>query len=157
MAKPKQKKVRQSPQAIAPSTSSSLVYEVEMTRSAETVYKDLYRKAKEAELKADYTNSNCTTFDMVKDVVKRIIPGDPINRKYALRGELSNVFRIRKGRMRICWIASSKHTLRKEGDASDPYVILQQMVDSGTLDALFSQFGVRMPRLHKEGHLGMPQ
>ena len=167
MAKPRQKKVRQSPQAIAPSTSSSLVYEVEMTRSAETVYKDLYRKAKEAELKADYTNSNCTTFDMVKDVVKRIIPGDPINRKYALRGELSNVFRIRKGRMRICWIASSKHrrvcilfiseTLRKEGDASDPYVILQQMVDSGTLDALFSQFGVRMPRLHKEGHLGMPQ
>lgn len=132
-------------------------YEVDMTATAEAVYKSLYRQAKEAEQRADYTSAHITTFDMVKDAVKRIIPSDPLNRKYALRGQLSNIFRLKKGRMRICWIASSKmrrvcilfvsETLRKEGDASDPYVILQNMVDSGTFDAIFTQFGMRMPKL----------
>ena len=36
---------------------------------------------------------------------------------------------------------------RKEGDASDPYVILQNMVDAGTFDSIFSEFGMRMARL----------
>jgi mRNA-degrading endonuclease RelE of RelBE toxin-antitoxin system len=142
-------------------------YEVDMTATAEAVYKSLYRQAKEAEQRADYTSAHITTFEMVKDAVKRIIPSDPLNRKYALRGQLSNIFRLKKGRMRICWIASSKmrrvcilfvsETLRKEGDANDPYVILQNIVDSGTFDAIFTQFGVRMPKLRHQSPADKPQ
>ncbi len=137
-----------------------------MTESCAAVYTELYKKSKDAERQNDYTNSHCTTFEMVRDVIKRVIPNDPINKKYALRGELANIFRIRKGRMRICWIASSRmskvcilfisETLRKEGDANDPYVILQNMVESGTFDAIFSQFGMRMARLRSQDTSGKP-
>ena len=136
---------------------SSLPYEVEMTATAEAVYKDLYRKCKEAELRGDPASSHCTTFHIVRDAITRIIPHDPLNRKHALRGELSNIFRLKKGRLRICWIASSKQrrvcvlllteALRKEGDANDPYVIFQGRVSSGKLDSIFEEFGTRMSRL----------
>jgi mRNA-degrading endonuclease RelE of RelBE toxin-antitoxin system len=150
-SKPKKARVPQ------PNALSSSPYGVDITKSAEDVYAELRRKSLEAEAAGDYGNMHCTTFAMVQDVIKRVIPNDPLNKKYALRGQLSNLFRIRKGRMRICWIASSRlrrvcilfisETLRKEGDANDPYVILQNLVDSGTFDAIFSKFGMRMDRL----------
>lgn len=143
----------------APTARSA--YEVDMTGSAERVYKELYRLARDAEKAGDYTNSHCTTFKMVKDAIKTIIPNDPMNKKHALRGDLSNLFRLKKGRLRIIWIASSKlrrvcimfisETLRKEGDADDPYAILQNLVDAGTFDAIFKQFGIRMARLKPLG------
>ena len=152
-SKSKTKKARASEE----NAPSSFPYGVDITKSAEDVYAELRRKSLEAEAAGDYGNMHCTTFAMVQDVIKRVIPNDPLNKKYALRGQLSNLFRIRKGRMRICWIASShlqrvcilfiSETLRKEGDANDPYVILQNLVDSGTFDAIFSQFGMRMGRL----------
>ena len=127
-----------------------------MTASAEAVYKELCRKSVEAGRSGDVTSSHCTAFNMVQEAVKRIIPNDPLNKRYALEGGLSNVFRIRKGRMRICWIASSKtrrvlilyisETLRKEGDAADPYRILTKLVASGEFDDLFEQMGVRIPQ-----------
>ncbi|MGB2602437.1 MAG: type II toxin-antitoxin system YhaV family toxin [Candidatus Sulfotelmatobacter sp.] len=153
-ARSKTHKARKPTEASAP---SSLPYTVDMTATAEAVYVELHRKAKEAETHGDYSSTHITAFEMVKDAVKRIIPQDPINKKHALRGDMSNIFRLRKGRLRICWIASSKmrrvcilfisESLRKEGDASDPYIIFQNMIDSGTLDALFADFGVRMARL----------
>jgi mRNA-degrading endonuclease RelE of RelBE toxin-antitoxin system len=153
MSRSKAKKARLQ-QKTAPSLSA---YAVDITKSAEDVYAGLRRKSLEAEAAGDYGNMHCTTFAMVQDVIKRVIPNDPLNKKYALRGQLSNIFRIRKGRLRICWIASSRlqrvcilfisETLRKEGDANDPYVILQNLVDSGTFDSIFSRFGMRMDRL----------
>jgi mRNA-degrading endonuclease RelE of RelBE toxin-antitoxin system len=156
----KQKAHKPIVQASAPILSTPLLYDVDMTATAEAVYKELGRNAKQAEQRGDYSSTHITTFEMVRDVIKRIIPSDPINRKYALRDALSNVFRIRKGRMRICWIASSKmhrvlilfisETMRKEGDANDPYVILQNMMDSGSFDQYFEQMGVRMARLRNQ-------
>jgi mRNA-degrading endonuclease RelE of RelBE toxin-antitoxin system len=142
-------------------SSTSLPYAVDMTESAEKVYVDLARKAKAAERDGNYASLHCTTFNQVRDAIKRIIPHDPHNKRYALRGELSNMFRLKKGRLRIIWIASSKlrrvlilfisETLRKEGDVNDPYVILQSLVESGKFDAMFSQLGVRMGRTQADG------
>jgi len=139
----------------------SALYEVDMTQTAEAAYQELYRKAKTAEKRGEYTNSHITKFEMVRDAIRRIIPSDPHNKKHALRGELSNIFRLKKGRVRICWIASSKmrrvcimfisETLRKEGDANDPYVIFQSLVESGKFDAIFQQFGVRMNKMRQSG------
>lgn len=155
MAEPKAKMVKA--RSVQKNAPSSLPYGIDITKSAEDVYAELRRKSREAEAAGDYGSMHCTTLSMVQDVIKRVIPNDPLNKKYALRGQLSNLFRIRKGRMRICWIASSRlrkvcilfisETLRKEGDASDPYVILQNLVDSGTFDSIFSKFGIRMDRL----------
>jgi len=139
----------------SPQESSPVPYIVDMTATAESVYMDLARRAKSAEAAGDYASAHCTTFNMVREAVKRIIPNDPLNKKYALRGDLSNIFRLRKGRLRICWIASSKRgrvcilfiaqTLRKEGDANDPYVIFQGLLDSGMFDAVIAKYGVRVP------------
>ena len=125
-------------------------YIVEMTASAEAVYTDLYRKAKAAE-----TSAHATTFNMVREAITMIIPNDPLNKRYALRGKLSNIFRLRKGRLRICWIASSQmrricilfiaQTLRKEGDANDPYVIFQNLLESGRFDEVMQKLSVKMP------------
>lgn len=130
-------------------------YEVDMSASAEAVYTDLYLRAKEAEEKGDPTNAVCTTFRMVEEAIERIIPRDPINRRYALSGYLSNIFRLQKGRLRICWIASSKvrrvcilfisETLRKEGDANDPYRVFTRLLMSGELDEYFAKLGVKKP------------
>ena len=135
---------------------SDAPYSVEMTASAEAVYTDLYRKAKSAESRGNPENAHCTTFNMVREAVKIIIPNDPLNKRYALRGKLSNIFRLRKGRLRICWIASSQsrricilfiaQTLRKEGDASDPYVVFQNLLGSGRLDEVMREFEVRTRR-----------
>jgi len=127
-----------------------------MTASAEAVYVDLYRKAKAAETKGHPESAHCTTFNMVKEAVKTIIPNDPLNKRFALRGKLSNVFRLRKCGLRICWIASSKlrricilfiaQTLRKEGDANDPYVIFQNLLESGLFDEAMRNLDLGTPR-----------
>jgi hypothetical protein len=144
----------------------SALFEVDMTETAIATYQGLYRQAKAAEKRGDYSSSHITAFEMVRDAVRRIIPADPLNKEHALRGDLSNIFRLKKGRMRICWIASSKirrvcimfisETVRKAGDAADPYVIFQSMVDSGKFDAIFHQFGVRMNRLRNQPQANKP-
>lgn len=136
---------------------SSPPYHVFLTDSARAVYADLYNKNKEAE-EGDPTNAACTTFRMVQEAIKVIIPHNPIDRKYALTGPLANLFRLKKGRHRICWIASSEHrtifiifiseTLRKEGDANDPYRILTKMVMTGELDPMLNKLGIRKPTIH---------
>lgn len=128
-----------------------------MTASAEAVYIDLFKKAQVAGKRGDYANAHCTTFNMIRDAIGEAIPSDPLNKNYALSGHLSNIFRVKKGRYRICWIASSQlrricvlyisESLRKEGDVNDPYKIFAQAVMSGQFNDIFAQFGVRMPQL----------
>jgi hypothetical protein len=84
-----------------------------------------------------------------------------------IQGVVVQFFRMRKGRLRICWIASSKirpvlilfisETLRKDGDVNDPYLIFQSMMDAGVFDSVLHDFGVRMARFrHAEGYAGKP-
>ena len=134
-------------------SKSSLPYTVEMTASAEAVYKDLYRKNKVAMEVGHPESAHCKTFRMVEDAVKNIIPNDPISRNYGLRGELSNIFRLRKGRIRIMWITSSSmrrvcilfisEMVRKEGDPNDPYEVFQRLLESGAFDEALEELGVR--------------
>jgi len=137
------------------SKPSSLPYAIDMTATAEEVYKKLARLSKAAEAAGDYASAHCTTFHMVRDAITRIIPTDPLNKSYALRGDLANIFRLRKGRLRICWIASSEmrrvcilfisENLRKEGDANDPYEVFKSLLDSGLFDGMIRRYGVRIP------------
>lgn len=124
-------------------------YEIEMTPSAKAVYVQLYQNMKKAEAKGEQSSSHHTIFRMVEDAVKYIIPRDPIKRMHGLSGPLSNLFRLKKGRHRICWAASSatrrvcilfiSETLRKEGDANDPYNVFTKLVLAGEFDEIIGR------------------
>jgi hypothetical protein len=70
-------------------------------------------------------------------------------------GDLKRIFRLHKGRLRICWVGSSEErviyilfiseTLRKEGDASDPYKDLSRLIKAGTFNNLFTKIGMKFP------------
>lgn len=127
-----------------------------MTASAKAVYLDLHKKSKDAEDRGDATNAHCTAFRMVREAIKFVIPSAPTDKRYALAGDLSNIYRIKKGRMRICWVASSRlrricvlfisESARKQGDVNDPYRVFANMVMSGQFNDVFGQLGVRVPK-----------
>ncbi|MGB7281643.1 MAG: type II toxin-antitoxin system YhaV family toxin [Candidatus Acidiferrum sp.] len=141
MAKPRKKHRKAQPSGQKPVTAPSALYAVEMVPSAEAVYKKLYQNMKDAEARGEASSSHHTTFRMVEEAIKTIIPRNPIDRSFGLSGPLSKYFRIKKGRMRICWAANSatkkvtilfiSETMRKEGDANDPYNIFTKLVMSG--------------------------
>ena len=130
-------------------------YDVELSDSAAAVYADFYRKMKDAEARGHKSSAHHTTFRMIEDVIKNVIPQDPINRKYGLSGPLSRFFRLKKGRYRVCWAASSEkrkvvilfisETLRKEGDVNDPYNIFTKLVMSGKFDDVLSRLTGAVP------------
>lgn len=129
-------------------------YSVRLTESAEAVYKSIYERVQAADARGELSSAHHTTLRMVDEALDNI-PKDPLNKKFALTGSLTNMFRMKKGRMRICWIASSErrevivlfisHTPRKEGDARDPYEIFAGLVMSGQFDELFDRLGVKRP------------
>jgi toxin YhaV len=130
-------------------------FQVFLTDAAKAVYAELYRKSRAAEERGDAANTACTTFRMVQEAIKVIIPQNPLDRRHALSGALANIFRLKKGRYRICWICSSRHrtifilfiseSLRKEGDVNDPYRVFTKLVMTGEFDSIFDQLGVRRP------------
>ncbi len=130
-------------------------YVVELTAEAEKVYARLHDEALKCLERGDPANSKVTTFNMVEEVLDKIIPHDPFNPSRALTGTFSNIFRIKKGRMRVCCIGSSREkkiivlyisdTPRKEGDINDPYSVFSRLVLSGKFDKFFETIGVRRP------------
>ena len=147
MAKPRNKKSDEADQPAA--------LEVRMSRAAEAAYEKYYERAEQARQRGEHTSYHITALNMIDDVIENVIPRDPFNKKYALSGELSRIFRAKKGRLRICWVGSSSarvvyvifisETLRKDGDVNDPYSILTGLVLSGKYDHVFEQLGLRKP------------
>ena len=92
---------------------------------------------------------------MVEEVIKKVIPFDPLNKRFGVSGPLSRFFRIKKGRHRICWAASSENrtvcilfiseTLRKEGDVDDPYNIFTKLVLSGEFSDVLAKLRFATP------------
>jgi len=156
MAKSRKTHRKAQPSKQKPVAAPSALYEVEMIPAAENVYKKLYQNMKDAEARGEESSSHHTTFRMVQEAIKTIIPRNPIDRSYGLSGPLSNYFRIKKGRMRICWAANSttrkvtilfiSETMRKEGDANDPYNIFTKLVMSGKFQQFLSpSWGIPQP------------
>jgi mRNA-degrading endonuclease RelE of RelBE toxin-antitoxin system len=88
--------------------ASPAPYDVEFSEAAFREYEKLYRKMQEAENRGDRHSGHHTIFRMVEEVIKVFIPRNPVNKDYGLHGSLSEFFRVKKGRLRICWAASSQ-------------------------------------------------
>lgn len=125
-------------------------FTIQMTASAEAVYLELRNRSLAAEAKGDSSNQHCTTFRMVEHAIRTVIPANPTDKKFALHGPLANFFRIAKGGLRIVWAVSLEHrgimivfisdTLRKEGDAQDPYEILTRLAKAGYLKTVIEDW-----------------
>lgn len=128
-------------------------YTVELSETAEAVYVRMAEDAQSCIAAGDESNSKVTQFRMVDEALDKIIPHDPLSPERALSGPLSGLYRVKKGRLRICYAANSKNhrivvlyisdTVRKAGDVKDPYKILTKLVASGKFDALLKQ--IRLP------------
>jgi mRNA-degrading endonuclease RelE of RelBE toxin-antitoxin system len=131
------------------------IFTVELTPTAEKIYEKMYDDAQACIRSGETSNAKLTLLRVVDEAIDKIIPHNPFSASNALSGPLSNVFRVSKGRLRIYYAASSRErkivvlyiseTLRKAGDARDPYSIFTRMVMSGRFDEVFSRLGVRIP------------
>jgi hypothetical protein len=130
-------------------------YKVEMSESAAGAYAAYFDRAETARARGDVASYHITALNMIDEVIEKIIPRDPFNRRYVLTGKLSRIFRMQKGRMRIAWIGSSEkrniyilfisETAWKAGDVNDPYRLLTNMLLSGEFEAIFAELGLKPP------------
>lgn len=130
-------------------------YKIEMSESAAGAYAAYFDRAETARARGEVASYHITALNMIDEVIEKVIPRDPFNRRYALTGKLSRIFRMQKGRMRIAWIGSSERrkiyvlfiseTARKSGDVNDPYRLLTNMLLSGEFEAIFEELGLKPP------------
>jgi mRNA-degrading endonuclease RelE of RelBE toxin-antitoxin system len=130
-------------------------YSVELTENAQRTYERIYKDAQTCLDSGDSSSSKITLFHMVEELLDRIIPHDPFAPERGLSGPLSAIFRVKKGRLRVCYAGSSKQhkivilyiseTPRKAGDVKDPYAIFTHLVMSGQYDQVLEDLGVRRP------------
>lgn len=133
----------------------SPAYSVELTATAEATFRRMYNEAQECIYSGDGSNSKVTQFRMVEEIITKIIPHEPFSITRALSGKLSNFFRVKKGRIRVCYVGSSEHrkivvlyiseTPRKQGDINDPYAIFTKIVMSGKFDEAIASLGIKPP------------
>jgi mRNA-degrading endonuclease RelE of RelBE toxin-antitoxin system len=136
-------------------------YDVELTVTAEETYARISMDAQECIKVGDLANSKVILLKQVDEVIDTLIPHDPFNPQRALRGPLSNIYSVSKGRMRVCYVGSPQHrkiavlyfteTPRKAGNINDPYSVFARLVLSGKFDEVFIKLGVRRPIRQAEG------
>ena len=111
----------------------------------------------EASIKAGRpTSARVKRLRLIEEAVKRIIPQDPFALSRSLSGELAGIYRVKKRRIRICYVGSSttrkigilyiSEKPRKQGDKNDPYVLLTKMIQSGRFAEFCEDLGVRRLR-----------
>ena len=131
-------------------------YQIELSEQAEEAYRKAHRDA-EASIKAGRpTSAKVKRFRGIEEAVTRIIPQDPFAPSRSLSGKLAGIYKVRKGRIRICYVGSSttkkigilyiSEKPRKEGDKNDPYVLLTKMIQSGRFAEFLEELGVGRPR-----------
>jgi mRNA-degrading endonuclease RelE of RelBE toxin-antitoxin system len=131
------------------------VYSLDLSEVAKQAYSRIWESARNQVDNGNQAGSHVKLLRLVDECLDTIIPHDPFNPKRALSGALSSVYRVKKGRIRICYVASSQHsritvlyiseTMRKEGDRRDPYAVFTKLVMSGEYDDLFEKIGIRKP------------
>jgi mRNA-degrading endonuclease RelE of RelBE toxin-antitoxin system len=127
-------------------------YTVELSDVAAKVYVRMYEDAQACIKRGDDGNFKVKQLRIVDDALDRLIPHDPFAPDRGLAGVLSGIYRIKKGRLRICYVGNPEtrkisilyisDTPRKDGDSRDPYRILTRLVKSGRFDDILSSLDV---------------
>jgi len=118
-------------------------FEVRLTARAEKAYLRLCEKGE-----------TFPVFTVVEEAITKLIPEQPINRRYALAVKLSNVFQFRKGAVRIGYYVSLADSVvfilyvcwrgKKPGDTHDVYPVFANMILGGH-ESTLAGLGIRLP------------
>ena len=132
--------------------SDDLEYTVELTQTAEQTYSRLFKEAKFCLDSGDKNNSKVATFRMLDEFLNVLIPRDPFSHHHALAGNLSEIFRVSKGGMKIFYVGSPEakiisvlcifETPRKSEDFP---ALFRKFVLSGKYNKIFDRLGVELP------------
>ena len=132
-------------------SKTSKPFEIVLSKYAEAAYLGFRDRSRKAQERGETSNYHITAFNMVRDAI-RIIQANPTDSKHSLAGDLSGISRLKKGRMRVCWVTALdsrtvcilyiSETLRKEGDKNDPYAVFTKMVMSGEFKDVFGLIGI---------------
>ena len=132
-------------------------YVIHLTPQAEAEYTALQRRAKGPLSRGDSTNAHVKKLRMVDELIDKIIPHNPCDPSRSLSGPLGNVYRVKKLRLRLCYIVSQElkrvtilyiskaNRPRRAGDRRDPYKLLARSLSSGKFDKYFDDFGLPRP------------
>lgn len=132
-------------------------YQIELSEQAEKAYMRAHSDAQASIKAGKSTSARVKRFRGIDEAIKRIIPQDPLAVNRSLSGKLlAGIYKVRKGRIRIFYVASSttrkigvlyiSEKPRKQGDKNDPYVLLTKMIQSGRFAEFLEEFGVGRPR-----------
>src|SRR6267142_6452839 len=115
------------------------------------------KRAREAELRRDETHPHYQAFSTLREAIQNIVSNSPRDKRHALAGDLSSIYRMKAGKVSICWLTSSEHhritilfiseSSRRNGDVKDPYSFFAGMVMSGRIDGVFEKLGIRGPAI----------
>lgn len=135
--------------------------QIQLTATAEATYSRCWSEAEECIANGDEHNPKVKFFRILKDALTVGIPSDPFNRKMALAGSLSNIFRFSRENLRICYLGHGKQRrivvlciCQAGAEESDSYATFAYMVMSGKFDAAFACLGLKPP--DREGLLPNP-
>lgn len=133
----------------------STEYTVVLSGVAQEAYTRIFEEAQPALRSGNTSNAKVKLLRIVDECLDKLIPHDPLQRSRTLAGGLSSIYRVKKGRLRICYVVSHSErqiivlyiseSVRKDGDKHDPYKVFTHLVMSGEFDSLFEKIGLKKP------------
>ena len=112
--------------------------------------------AAKTKAEAKPSGGHAANYNALRKIIEEIVadPQFAFAHQNMLRGQLANVLRVKHGRERIFYIASSKLGracvlligYRKSGDKNDAYEVFQRLLRRGSFDAHFAELGVTKPQ-----------
>lgn len=132
-------------------------YEIRLASQAEKEYIALQRRARGPLSRGNSSNAHVKKLRMVDELIGKIIPLSPRDRSRSLSGPLRNMYRVKKSRLRLCYIVSpesrqitilyisTEDQPRRAGDRWDPYKTLAKNLSSGKFDKYFADSGLPCP------------
>jgi hypothetical protein len=130
--------------------SSVNPYEINLTASAKAAYLELRQRARAAEARNDLADPNISAFHFVDHAIRHVIPNTPENTRFALHEPLTAMFRIKKGRIRIMWVANTdlrsvvivfiSNTPCKDADDAQKYATLNRLAKAGLLGTVLDDY-----------------
>jgi hypothetical protein len=116
-------------------------YRVILTATAQATYEQMFERSLAAEANNALTRNHVLEFRLVDDAIRRLIPANPGDKNYALADPLVGLFRMQRGRTRICWMIRPHNRLvlilfladapKSEADIDDPNKVLSHLVKAG--------------------------
>jgi mRNA-degrading endonuclease RelE of RelBE toxin-antitoxin system len=136
-------------------------YRVVLLPNAEETYRRIYKDAQGPLSRNNATHPKVKLLRIIDECLNTIIPHDATSSRRALSGALAGFYRVKKGRMRICYAVAEQdseilimyisETPRKQGDKNDPYAVFTKIVMSGEYDEIFAKLGVEKPNRNSVG------